>query len=274
MTEENLILFRKILKIRNYSESTLDSYTNSLIQFSKWNIQNRVISKDLLFEYVEFLRDRNRSYSYIKNGIMALRLFSELITGKTLNNNFLRNMKRSSKLPDVLSESEVKSVIDSIINLKHKAIISMIYSCGLRISECIKLRVTDIDSERMMVKIRESKGKKDRYVPLSMKMLDLLRQYYKKFKPGLYLFAGQKKPQYSPKSIQNILKKALSVCGITKQITVHSLRHSFATHLVEQGTDIRIIMEILGHKDIRTTQIYTHISSSNISKIRNPFDSL
>jgi site-specific recombinase XerD len=273
MNEEQLLLFRKILNIRNYSEGTILCYNNALIQFKKWNYGGLQLDKDLLFNYVEFLRAYDRSYSYIKNSIMALKLFSELVLGKNLKNNYLKGIKRKSALPDVLSIEEVKQLLDSISNLKHKAMIALIYSCGLRISECINLKSTDIDSKRMMIKIVQGKGKKDRLVQLSPKLLDLLRDYYKQYKPNGRLFQGQFKDEYSARSIQQILKKALERCNIKKNITVHSLRHSFATHLIEQGTDIRIIQEILGHKDIRTTQIYTHISSVNISKINNPFDS-
>ncbi len=273
MNEEQLLLFRKILNIRNYSESTVDNYSNALIQFNKWHKSGIELDKSILFNYVEYLKAFDKSYSYIKNSIMALRLFSELVLGKKLNNDYLKGIKRKSTLPDVLSIQEVKDVIDSIENLKHKAIISLIYSCGLRISECINLKIADIDSKRMLIKIVQGKGKKDRLVQLSPKLLELLRSYYKQYNPKEHLFQGQFKDEYSAKSIQNVLRKALDKCGITKKITVHSLRHSFATHLIEQGTDIRIIQEILGHKDIRTTQIYTHISSANMSKIKNPFDS-
>jgi site-specific recombinase XerD len=186
----------------------------------------------------------------------------------------LSGIKRPKKLPDVLSLEEVKQIIDSIDNLKHKTIISLIYSCGLRISECINLKSSDIDSKRMLIKIVQSKGNKDRYLQLSPKLLELLRIYFKSYNPNENLFQGQFRDEYSARSIQNILKRALHKCNIKKRITVHSLRHSFATHLLEQGTDIRIIQEILGHKDIRTTQIYTHISKTKLSQIKNPFDDL
>jgi integrase/recombinase XerD len=272
MNDEQLLLFRKILNIRNYSESTVKHYNNALIQFKKWNYNLKPLDKKLLFNYIEYLSSSDKSYSYIRNSIMALKLFSELVLGQNLRNDFLKGIKRPNKLPDVLSIHEVKNVINSIENLKHKTIISLIYSCGLRISECINIRISDIDSSRMLVKIKQGKGKKDRYVQLSYKMLKLLRAYYKEYKPQNHLFQGQKKDEYSAKSIQNVLKKAIARCKITKRITPHSLRHSFATHLLEQGTDLRIIQEILGHKDIRTTQIYTHISSSDISRIKNPID--
>lgn len=274
MNEEYFILFRKILKIRNYSESSIRSYINALIQFQRWNSLDNNLSKDILFDYVEFLTEQSRSYSYIKNSIMALKLYSELIMGVSIKNDYLRSIKRASKLPDVLSLEEIKKVLNSIENIKHKTMISLIYSCGLRISECINLKVSDIDSSRMLIKVVQAKGKKDRYVQLSPKLLELLRKYYTKFKPTNHLFQGQFKDEYSARSIQQILKRALTLCNITKHITVHSLRHSFATHLLEQGTDIRIIQEILGHKDIRTTQIYTHISHANLASLKNPFDSL
>lgn len=235
MNDEQLLLFRKILNIRNYSEGTILCYNNALIQFKKWNYSGLQLDKDLLFNYVEFLRDYDRSYSYIKNSIMALKLFSELVLGKNLKNNYLKGIKRKSALPDVLSIEEVKQLLDSISNLKHKAMIALIYSCGLRISECINLKSTDIDSKRMMIKIVQGKGKKDRLVQLSPKLLDLLRDYYKQYKPNGRLFQGQFKDEYSARSIQQILKKALERCNIKKNITVHSLRHSFATHLIEQG---------------------------------------
>jgi integrase/recombinase XerD len=274
MNNEQLMLFRKILYVRNYSESTIRNYNNALIQFKKWNYRGLHLEKDLLFKYVEHLRSLDKSYSYIKNAAMALKLYSELVLGKILKNDYLKGIKRKSTLPNVLSIEEVKNVIESVENIKHKAILSLIYSCGLRISECINLKISDIDSSRMLIKIAQSKGKKDRYVQLSPKLLELLRIYYKSYKPNEHLFQGQFKDEYSARSIQNILKRALYKCNIKKRITVHSLRHSFATHLIEQGTDIRIIQEILGHKDIRTTQIYTHISSANISKVKNPFDSM
>jgi site-specific recombinase XerD len=270
---DNLDLLRNILFIRRYSESTIKNYLNSLTKFDEWNKQGKELNKDLLFDFVRFLTLKDFSYSHIRNSIMSLKLYSELILGKQLKNDFLRGIKRPHYVPDILSLAEVKKIIDSINNLKHKSIISLIYSCGLRISECINLKIKDIDSSRMLIKIVQSKGAKDRYVQLSPKMLELLRNYYKEYKPQNYLFQGQIKEEYSARSIQAVLRKALKECNITKRITVHSLRHSFATHLLEQGTDIRIIQEILGHKDIRTTQIYTHISSANKLLIKNPFDS-
>jgi site-specific recombinase XerD len=274
MQEDHITLFLELLNIRNYSESTVKSYYNFLVQFHTWNQSRSELNENLLFNYVEYLKSLDKSYSFIKNSIISLTLFSELVLKQKLKRDCFKKIKRQSKLPVVLSLAEVKQIIDSIDNTKHKAFISLIYSCGLKISECINLKLSDIDSSRMLIKIVQGKGRKERYVQLSQKLLLLLREYNKDYKPKVNLFQGQFKNEYSARSIQNALKKAVQKCRIAKKITVHTLRHSFGTHLVEQGVDIRIIQEILGHQDIRTTQIYTHISSANISSIKNPFDSI
>jgi len=204
---------------------------------------------------------------------MAVKLYSDTIFKQNLNSDFLRGYRKERKLPDVLSIEEIKSIIESIDNIKHRTIISLIYSFGLRISECINIRVGDIDSKRMLIKVVQSKGNKDRFVPISNKMLLLLREYYKMYKPKEFLFEGQVNDYYSARSIQAILKRALQKSKIKKHISVHSLRHSYATHLLEQGTDISIIQKLLGHKDIKTTLLYTQISKTQLSKINNPFDS-
>ncbi|MCX7611554.1 MAG: tyrosine-type recombinase/integrase [Ignavibacterium sp.] len=173
-----------------------------------------------------------------------------------------------------MSKEEVQKLISSTINIKHKAILCTIYSCGMRLSECLNLKIKDVQSDKMIIKIEQSKGKKDRYVPLSNSLLLLLREYYKIYHPKVYLFEGDKGNQYSARSVQNIFKNGLKKAGINKNFSVHSLRHSFATHLLESGTDIRIIQELLGHQNIRTTQIYTHISSISIQKVKNPLDDL
>lgn len=217
MNDEQLLLFRKILNIRNYSENTINNYYSALIQFKKWNLRGHFLDKKLLFKYVEYLKSFDKSYSYIKNSTMSLMLFSEIVLGKKLKNDYLKRIKRQSKLPDVLSIEEIKQVIESIDNIKHKTIISLIYSCGIRISECINLKISDIDSKRMLIKIVQGKGNNDRFVPLSQKLLNLLGDYCKQYKPKEHLFQGQFKDEYSAKSIQNVLKRALQKCGVTKK---------------------------------------------------------
>jgi len=272
MENNKINLLREILSVRNYAPKTIAIYLTAINNF--FSFSNQVSpSQKLLFEYALFLKNKNLSFSHIKNSIMAVKLFSELVLGIKLHSNFLSHYRKERKLPDVLSLEEIKLVIDSIENLKHRTIISLIYSCGLRISECVNIKVNDIDSIRMMIKVIQSKGNKDRYVPLSNKMLLLMREYYKEYKPKEFLFEGQIEKYYSTRSIQAILKTAISKTKIKKKISVHSLRHSYATHLLEQGTDISLIQKLLGHKDIKTTLLYAQISQSQISKIKNPFDS-
>ena len=183
--------------------------------------------------------------------------------------------KRAKALPNVLSKEEVKKILDAHSNLKHKAMLSMIYSCGLRRSELLNLKFSDIDSKRNIVIIRQSKGKKDRITPLSAKILDLLRNYYKEYSPKTYLFEGQEKnTQYSARSLEEVLKKSVRLASINKPVTLHWLRHSYATHLLESGTDLRYIQELLGHNSSKTTEIYTHVSTKNIQQIKSPFDDL
>jgi len=184
------------------------------------------------------------------------------------------NLRKPSVLPTVLSAKEISKILEVTNNLKHKTILVLIYSAGLRLGELVNLEIGDIDSESMKIHIREAKGKKDRYVMLSEKVLQLLREYYRKYKPERYIIEGQNGGKYSPKSVQSVFKRALKKAGIRKKATVHTLRHSFATHLLDEGTDIRYIQELLGHKKLETTQIYTHVSSYSINKIKSPADNL
>jgi integrase/recombinase XerD len=174
-----------------------------------------------------------------------------------------------------LSKEEVKAILLAAVNIKHKAMLSLIYACGLRRNELLNLKLTDVDSKRGLVIIRQAKGKKDRVAPLSDKMVKLLREYYLANKPVKWLFEGQKKSeQYTATSLQEVLKAALIKAAIKKPASLHWLRHSYATHLLESGVDLRYIQEILGHKSSRTTEIYTHVSNKNLQKIKSPFDEL
>jgi integrase/recombinase XerD len=178
-------------------------------------------------------------------------------------------------LPNVLSKEEVKLILGALSNIKHKTMLSLIYSCGLRRSELLKLKPSDIDSKRNIIIVRAAKGKKDRIVPLSDKILEMLREYYKTHKPKTWLFEGQNENQpYDERSLSNVLKQALAKTNIKKPVSLHWLRHSYATHLLEAGTDLRYIQEILGHSSSRTTEIYTHVSTQSIQKIISPFDTL
>ena len=182
--------------------------------------------------------------------------------------------KRPQKLPTVFSEEEIIALIGNIENLKHKSVLYLIYSAGLRISESVNMKIADIDSKRNIIVVRGGKGKKDRTTLLSKKLLHMLREYYRQYRPKEYLFEGQSGGKYSIKSIQKTFNAALKKSGIRKKATVHSLRHSFATHLLERGTDLRYIQELLGHNSSKTTEIYTHITSKGMDKIISPLDNL
>ena len=183
--------------------------------------------------------------------------------------------KQAKLLPNVLSKEEVKLILNAHSNIKHRTMLSLIYSCGLRRGELLNLKPNDIDSKRGIVIIRQSKGKKDRIVPLSPKILEMLRDYYVISKPKTWLFEGQNVGEhYSEQSLQSVLKQALQKVGNTKPVTLHWLRHSYATHLLENGTDLRYIQELLGHNSSKTTEIYTHVSTKSIQQIKSPFDDL
>ena len=195
-------------------------------------------------------------------------------TGSALNVDLVHRPKKYNPLPKVLAIEEVADIINALDNIKHKGMISLIYSAGLRRSELLNMRISNIDSKRMEIFIAHSKNRKDRVVPLSETGLQLLREYYKSYHPKDYLFEGQSGDQYSERSLALVLKKACEKAGIKKQVNLHMLRHSYATHLLETGTDLRYIQELLGHKSSKTTEIYTHVSQRSLNKISSPLDKL
>jgi len=174
----------------------------------------------------------------------------------------------------VLSEEEVVRILNATENLKHKAILMTIYSGGLRVSELTNLRIKDIDSNRMQIRVAQAKGKKDRYTLLGNTTLEILRKYVAEYKPKEWLFESYDGQQYRSRTIQEILRKSVNKVGLKKKISVHTLRHSFATHLLEAGTDIRYIQSLLGHSSGKTTEIYTHITTKGFEQIKNPLDKL
>ena len=175
----------------------------------------------------------------------------------------------------MLSKEEVAAILSASPNLKHRTMLSLIYACGLRRSELLALTPSSIDSKRHMLVILNAKGKKDRMVPISDKVIGMLREYYKAYRPKVWLFEGQEPGEpYSETSLQKVLKFSLNLANVNKPATLHWLRHSYATHLLESGTDLRYIQELLGHKSSRTTEIYTHVSEKSLQKVKSPFDDL
>lgn len=276
-SQQALAKFYQSLIISNYSKQTINSYMSALKIFFKYISKNKLsqVSNDDIQNYMQFCReDRKYSNSALRQSIAAIKYFYVHILKENMPEALNIKIRKTNKLPIVLSRNEVIRLLKMTNNLKHKSILMMIYSAGMRLGELLNLKVSDIDSNRMKIHIQQAKGNKDRYVFLSPKMLDLLKTYFNEYKPKEYLFEGQKGNQYSAKSVQSVMKNALKKSGIRKQATVHTLRHSFATHLLEDGTDIRYIQQLLGHKKLETTQIYTHITSSALDKIKSPLDSL
>ncbi|MBU1064742.1 site-specific integrase [bacterium] len=285
---EILTGYKNRLIQKRYSSNTQNIYFNYFRDFYL-NFQNRnlkeVKTEEINAYILELIKTKNISSSRQNQRINASKFYYEKILCRKKEYYNIQRSRKEKKLPIVLSESEVALIFKQISNLKHKCIIFLIYSTGLRVSEATEIKVADIDSERMQIFIRNAKGSKDRYVLLSEKVLQLLRKYYKIYEPEVWLFEGIGKKKYSTSSIQKIFKRALFKSGINKQATVHTLRHSFATHLLESGTDLRYIQEIPGHKSSRTpiqsffltgqaTEIYTHITSTAFRKIKSPIDKM
>lgn len=270
-----LLPLRRELTIRRYSQKTIKSYLHhnyQLLQFS--NKAPKEMNQEDIKTYIQNkLQEKEIATATVNQMINAFRFFYSHCLGK----DFAYEVKRAKKdkiLPKVLSLSEVQKIFLQTNNLKHKALLMLTYSAGLRVSEVVKLTLGDIDSKRKTIFIKGGKGRKDRISILSEKLIILLRHYYREFRPKTWLFPGYDKSRpLSIRSVQNIFSHSLEKAKIQKSIGIHSLRHSFATHLLEQGVNLRYIQELLGHKSPKTTQIYTYVSNQEISKIRNPLDS-
>jgi integrase/recombinase XerD len=267
---------KKILIVGGYSNSTVKTYIACITYFKKYfyKIEIDQLTKDDIIEYLFYLIKNNYSKSTQNQHINAIKFYFEKCLGKKREYYLIERPRKEKKLPTVLSKNEIQLLFGNTHNLKHLTILAVIYSCGLRISELINISLNDIDNNRMIIHIRKGKGNKDRQVQLTNQVLELLRMYYKKYLPVNYLIVGQNGGKYSTTSIQKIIKKSALKARIYKKVTPHTLRHSFATHLLENGTDIRFIQKILGHSDIKTTQIYTHVSNAHLKNIQNPSDSL
>lgn len=265
------------MKVRRSSQRTLACYSALIHRFVKVlgkHSPELIQDEDLVRYITKHYVDKGYSRSTQNQVINALKLYYATEFGRKIETVVKLRPRPEKKLPTVLSPEEVQRILSSFKNEKHRSIFYLLYSGGLRISEVIQLRITDIDSHRHVIRILQSKGAKDREVPLSQKTLLQLRKYYKLYKPRVFLFEGQKGGSYSPRSTQKLFRRALVACKITKKATVRTLRHSYATHLLENGTDIRIIQELLGHKTSKTTEIYTHVSHQTKQKIPNPLDQL
>ena len=278
LDQENLNKLLLYMKFRRYGHSTIRTYHQILATFFRFrdpDIEKVRLEDEIIRFTNEYILSRRLSYSYQNQFMNALRLFYRQIVPRALEIESVKRPRGEHRLPNVLSKEEVSRLIKVMKNLKHRAMLSLTYGCGLRRGELLNLKPIDLDSKRGLVMVRMGKGKKDRIVPLPKSLIELLRAYYKEDKPAVWLFEGRVKGrQYDERSIEMVIKKAIYLAGIKKPVTLHWLRHSYATHLHESGVDIHLIQLLLGHKSTKTTEIYTHVSTKSIQQIRSPFDDL
>jgi site-specific recombinase XerD len=275
-TLQKLDQFRQWMTQKRYSENTINTYISQLITFFDYykNKTPEDITKEDIEEFnYKYIIRKGYSKTYQNQTINAIKLYYLKMLDFKHEFETLERPRGSKSLPKVIPKEEVRRMLEQIANLKHKTALSLIYGLGLRRSELINLELKDLDSKRRTVTIRNSKGNKDRVLPLPESLFKLIRAHYKANKPKKWLIEG-KNPgsQYSATSLQNIFKKYLAKVNKNATFTLHSLRHSYATHLLESGTDLRYIQELLGHKSARTTEIYTYVSIKSLKNIKNPLD--
>jgi len=275
---QHLQAFKQWLQSRRYSPSTIKTYTEALKSFFVYFNDKPVstlTNQDVIDYNTHYILKKNLSTSFQNQVVNAIKLYFNTLQNIEIVIDKIHRPRREKLLPNVLSKDEIKKILEAHSNIKHKTMLSVIYSCGLRRSELINLKPADIDSKRNIIIIRQAKGKKDRIVPLSQKVLALLRTYYIGYKPVTWLFEGQRGNEpYDERSLANVLKQAVEKANIQKPVSLHWLRHSYATHLLESGTDLRYIQELLGHSSSKTTEIYTHVSTNHLQNIKSPFDDL
>jgi site-specific recombinase XerD len=270
-------IYLERLTVLRYSPNTIHVYTDCFTEFINYfstRELDEITQSDILIYLRYLIEERCVSTSYQNQAINSIKFYYEKIAGRSRETFYIDRPRKEKFLPSVLSEAEVKRIIDSIRNIKHKCMIMTAYSAGLRVSELLDLKVNDIDSNRMLIRIFQGKGRRDRVTLLSVKLLALLREYYKEYHPKEYLFEGITGGRYAERSVQNVLKNACRDAKVFKQCTMHTLRHSFATHLLEHNTDIRYIQDLLGHANPKTTQIYTHITTRGLDQLKSPLDNL
>jgi site-specific recombinase XerD len=269
------------LQRRNYAQTTVEAYTHALREFAQYfhRPPDQLGPEHIRQFQLYLLRDRKLAANTVKQRVAAVRFFFV----RTLKRRYLREdipyPKAPRRLPVVLSQEEVTRLIDAASNLSHRAMLMTLYSTGLRRAEMVRLKVSDIDSQRMVMRVHQGKGSKDRDVPLSPKLLETLREYWRWRKPRTYLFPGGaanhgKDVPLTPKAVWLACRKAAVQAEIQKPISPHTLRHSYATHLLEAGADLRTIQLLLGHADIKHTTVYLHLSQRHLHAVANPLDAL
>ncbi len=270
----HMIRYEEELKLRGYSMKTKRAYLGHLQRFAKFiKIPFDRVNESNIRQYLISLIDEGRfSSAYVNQAVSAVALFYKAVEPRAYGFDLPRP-KKEHKLPHVMSSKTVMHILKQPKNLKHRALLYVIYAAGLRVGEVVRLTIHDIDRERMLIRIRQAKGRKDRFTMLSMHVLDILRTYVRKYRPDHWLFPGSEEDKHNhERTVQKIFENARIAAGVEKGPTVHTLRHSFATHLLENGTDLRYIQELLGHASAKTTEIYTHVSKKAIGNIQSPLD--
>lgn len=262
---------------KRYSANTIKTYISFIHSFfaDHPHLDWDAITEETILNYnhKQFIEE-GRSYSTQNQWINAIKLYLKVHHLDIGDLEDIERPRREYLLPNVLSKEEVAALLKHTSNVKHKTLLMLIYSAGLRIGEALRLKIGDIRSDEGLIYLRRSKGMKDRRVPLSEKMLEALRDYYTIYKPQDYLFEGQKGGQYTSRSAARVLQRSAARAGIDRKVTLHTLRHSFATHLTQRGVNVQYLQEILGHNSPKTTLLYTHLSGKDIKDIRSPLDDL
>jgi integrase/recombinase XerD len=271
---------KRELRLRNYSHKTIKSYISNLRSFVRYihPLHPRNVSEEDIRKYLLYLlMEKKMSASTVNQIFNALRfLYVEMYKMSFVIGKLPRPQKEK-KLPDVLNEEEVLGIFKAVVNLKHRTMLMLAYACGLRVSEVVSLRIEDFDTERGLIHIRSAKGKKDRFTILPDSLIDTLHRYWNDYSLGTsgWLFTGAENSHHiSVRSVQHVFELAVERANIKKPVSMHTLRHSFATHLLEHGTDLRYIQALLGHQSSRTTEIYTHVSNKSLGNIKSPMDFL
>ena len=262
------------LELKKYANNTVKSYVSTFEKFINYYQTKELIAinESDVRSYILKLVQEEKSNSYINSAINSIKFYYESVLGMPNRFYQVERPRKETKLPKILSKEDVLNIIANTNNLKHKCIVSLLYSTGMRRNELVNLKITDIDSKRMLIRVEAAKGNKDRYTLLSHSLLKDLRDYYKQYKPEKHIIEGMYGKQYSGQSIGKIVLNAAKKAGIKIAVTPHMLRHSFATHLLEAGVDLRQIQVLLGHSSSKTTEIYTHVATTTFKKIINPLD--
>jgi integrase/recombinase XerD len=264
------------LEIKKYSMNTARTYITLFEAYlSHYKDQNPIhLNENDIRNYLRHLVRARRSNPYINQSINAIKFYYEVVMGMPNRFYDIERPVKEEKLPVVLSKNEVSAMLSNIHNIKHKCMVGLLYSAGLRVGELLNLKIKDIDSDRMLIRVEGAKGNKDRLTILSKTVLFDLRSYYRQYRPKELLFEGPKGSRYSPTSVRKIVKRIAGLSKIRKPVKPHTLRHSFATHLLEDGTDLRYIQALLGHSSSKTTEIYTHVATNIVKGIKSPIDTL